>query len=897
MLAILEDEIQLLPAAYRLAVALCCVQGLSREEAARRLNTTPGSIRGLVERGRARLHARLAARGLAPACVLALAGFAQGAVPSTAYTAASRVLAEGVLRAMFLTKMKVLAAVLLLAACVMGATTVQPGHAGEQPKKPAPVTPPDAAKPDPPDWGEPDGGVQIRIRPLKTVWAAGETPTFEIDLRAAPESREVGVANYHHVDRVDIDGEEYELNPFTWKPVRGGWRVGNMLEPGQELAKAGAASLGEYRPVKGEDRPLKPGKHVIRMTALVAVDRNYARPRSRPVVIEVKEDAGAKKPEPPEWGEPVEGMQCRLQADRLVWAAGEWPSFTAGVRYTSDRPPGQERSVWVGDTQEYFSIEIDGRWFHRKATSVAVPAAPFPSGGEKAGIAIGTKGGWQDATGKAPEALTVGKHTVRVALVPIHRDSGEPMRAVSAPVQIEVRNAAAEKAGDAALLRGRWKVVKDEYPDAKREKWVETAKKATDTFAFTADKVAWSGEGSYGSYHLILNDDKKTIRMTSEAIHGIADVRAGVYRLDGDKLTICWGEGSKVPADFTPKAPAARLCHLERVLTAADLTGRWQSTGGEERVTLDLRDGAYVMERRALALGSAKLPHVETVSTGTWDFKDDRVGLKEERYVTDGQVAAVREKSEAFTRKGKGLVGDKGTELVRADGAAGLATKLQGEWVGGGACQGDVTFKADGTYSWLHYGPGDATVVGTWSLRWDALPPTLVLTSTASNDKDYIGTTAEVKVLRLDGKTLVYEQNRHKVEFTREAKREPKENRDAKLMSGRWKVAKDEYRVGEKWVEAKVPPDFEFVFTADGATVTREKNSTAFAVTLNPGSREISLARAQGGIDKLERGVYRVGDEWLAVCIVGGHLLPADDASKDATLRLYHLKRVIEPKK
>ena len=95
----------------------------------------------------------------------------------------------------------------------------------------------------------------------------------------------------------------------------------------------------------------------------------------------------------PDWGEAVEGMQCRLQADRLDWAAGDWPSFTAGVRYRSDRPPGQERDVWVGDTQDHFSVEIDGRWFHPKAMSVPVPKVPFLTGSEKAGIPVVTKAG------------------------------------------------------------------------------------------------------------------------------------------------------------------------------------------------------------------------------------------------------------------------------------------------------------------------------------------------------------------------------------------------------------------------------------------------------------------------------------------------------------------------
>src|SRR5207237_963167 len=74
LLAVLEEEVGRLPAAYRLAVTLCCLEGLSQEEAARRLNATVGALRGRLERGRARLYARLAGRGMVPAAVLAVAG-------------------------------------------------------------------------------------------------------------------------------------------------------------------------------------------------------------------------------------------------------------------------------------------------------------------------------------------------------------------------------------------------------------------------------------------------------------------------------------------------------------------------------------------------------------------------------------------------------------------------------------------------------------------------------------------------------------------------------------------------------------------------------------------------------------------------------------------------------
>jgi RNA polymerase sigma factor (sigma-70 family) len=227
--------------------------------------------------------------------------------------------------------------------------------------------------------------------------------------------------------------------------------------------------------------------------------------------------------------------------------------------------------------------------------------------------------------------------------------------------------------------------------------------------------------------------------------------------------------------------------------------------------------------------------------------------------------------------------------------AARLEAKVHGFWNGRGDCQGDVTFKADGTYSWTHFGPGAATVAGKWSMRWDALPPTLVMTSTASTDKDYIGATAEVKVLQLDGKTLVYEQNGYKVEFTREARREQEKERDATLLRGQWKVVTEEYRDGTKWASLPVPADFAFAFSADGVTVIREKTSLSFSLTLKPDEKVMNLVRAEGGIDKLSQVIYRLLDDRLWICVVSGNLLLAD--AKAGTLRQYHLQRVVEPKK
>ncbi|HKB04850.1 MAG TPA: sigma-70 family RNA polymerase sigma factor, partial [Gemmataceae bacterium] len=59
-----DEELSRLPDPLRAAVVLCCLEGLSQEEAAKRLGWSPGSVRGRLERGRERLRARLARRGI-----------------------------------------------------------------------------------------------------------------------------------------------------------------------------------------------------------------------------------------------------------------------------------------------------------------------------------------------------------------------------------------------------------------------------------------------------------------------------------------------------------------------------------------------------------------------------------------------------------------------------------------------------------------------------------------------------------------------------------------------------------------------------------------------------------------------------------------------------------------
>ena len=94
-----------------------------------------------------------------------------------------------------------------------------------------------------------------------------------------------------------------------------------------------------------------------------------------------------------------------------------------------------------------------------------------------------------------------------------------------------------------------------------------------------------------------------------------------------------------------------------------------------------------------------------------------------------------------------------------------LERMLHGEWKGG-ACVGDYTFNSDGTFELQHFTPGNNTLAGTWSLRWDALPPTLVLTCKTSDftkkdpsrqEYEYLGKALEVKLTQLNDEDLAYQ--------------------------------------------------------------------------------------------------------------------------------------------
>jgi RNA polymerase sigma factor (sigma-70 family) len=144
---VLHEELDRLPAKYRSPLILCYLRGMTQAEAAAELGWTSGAVRGRLDRARQRLQSRLARRGVGPSAgvlAAALAGDAEGMPPAlvtrildaavrTAAGEAARgglvapsavALAEGVVRSMVLTKVKIGVTLVLALAVLTGGTGV-----------------------------------------------------------------------------------------------------------------------------------------------------------------------------------------------------------------------------------------------------------------------------------------------------------------------------------------------------------------------------------------------------------------------------------------------------------------------------------------------------------------------------------------------------------------------------------------------------------------------------------------------------------------------------------------------------------------------------------------------------------------------------------------------------
>lgn len=171
-------ELDRLPGRYRAAIILCHLEGLTCEEASRRLRCAKRTVETRLLRGRARLRERLLRRGMAPSAMLAAATADAGAVapaswcravsrsslafvhaPSTASAIAPAAvhLAQGALKTMSIRRSATALTALLLTGGLSLGTLWARNGAQDSAKPPASKPAPAAKKAEPAELSHDDG--------------------------------------------------------------------------------------------------------------------------------------------------------------------------------------------------------------------------------------------------------------------------------------------------------------------------------------------------------------------------------------------------------------------------------------------------------------------------------------------------------------------------------------------------------------------------------------------------------------------------------------------------------------------------------------------------------------------------------------------------------------------
>jgi RNA polymerase sigma factor (sigma-70 family) len=191
--ALLDQELCRLPEKYRIAILLCDLAGRTRKDVARQLGIPEGTLSGRLTRGRALLARRLARYGLAVSAAALIQPAT--AAPATVVAATIRVamgsaalvparvtiLVEGVLKAMFINKLR-LATLVVLAAALLGAAVgaggwgfatgagENAGQAGQAPK---------LAQKKKGEAATPEGQIELSVFPLRKANAADMAKTLQ----------------------------------------------------------------------------------------------------------------------------------------------------------------------------------------------------------------------------------------------------------------------------------------------------------------------------------------------------------------------------------------------------------------------------------------------------------------------------------------------------------------------------------------------------------------------------------------------------------------------------------------------------------------------------------------------------------------------------------------------